>query len=500
MKNNIIKINQKLVYLEVAVLVFLCYLIANVTIDSTGYLVKTGMGICLSVLICFSIVQFKKNIPNKEWKITILIMAGMVLRIGYMSYNSVQTRSYDLGDLTLDGYQHAAYILTLVQNAQLPDSNWGQYYQQPLFYVFGAIVSKIANAILGRTDSYSLVDAAKIISCYASCATLLLARKLSAFFLRSEKAKCIAVAMVAFLPQFILLSGRVNVDSLITFFMVATLAYTFYWYQDPSMKNTVFLALFYGFGMMTKISCAIIAFFTFILMMQKLIAAIKEKKTGKLLVKYLVFIGISFPLGLWYSLRNYILFSQPYTYVVSLADGAREGLYCGDHSFFQRFLCIDLKNLIQTPFADPWVDYNYPVFLVKSALFGEFQFEIALWIPIILLFVYGILVMLSVFAMFLPDKKKVFHQLFVAVLILGIMSIVFNVKSPYGCSMDFRYVAVLGVTNAIFLGRLVDFLIEKSADLDLSKQRTICMLLEGIALLVGCMAIFSTVMFLFLKG
>ena len=77
MKNNIIKINQKLVYLEVAVLVFLCYLIANVTIDSAGYLVKTGMGICLSVLICFSIVQFKKNIPNKEWKITILIMAGI---------------------------------------------------------------------------------------------------------------------------------------------------------------------------------------------------------------------------------------------------------------------------------------------------------------------------------------------------------------------------------------------------------------------------------------
>ena len=74
----------------------------------------------------------------------------------------------------------------------------------------------------------------------------------------------ILMLYVAFTPVFYLRGGSVGPDMLATFFVTAEFLWTLYWKKNQNSKNTLFLALLYGLGVMTKISCAIVAVYTII--------------------------------------------------------------------------------------------------------------------------------------------------------------------------------------------------------------------------------------------
>lgn len=383
-----------------------------------------------------------------------IILAGIVMRVGYMLYTGCEVRSHDMHDFTTDSYGHAAYILTLIQKGKLPETNIIQFYQQPFYYILGAGVSKIINMILRCKDAYYLVDATKLISCFASCSILFIMEKLCDICCLKEKGRVAALAVVAFTPVFYLCGGRVNCDALASLFILMEFVWTLQWNRCPSLKNTLLLAVIYGCGVMTKISCGIVAIFTVLVFTYQLICRCHGKDRWKLVGKYSVFGLVSLPLGLWYSVRNYILFQQPLMYVLEMPEDS--GLYMGDYSLFSRLFAIDISNLLKTPYGNPWADYNAPVYYLKSSLFGEFTYQIWTWIPIVLLLSGTVLSVMVVYVLIWNVRYNRSDRTMMCVLGAGVLYYLsmlwFYFRYPFGCSMDYRYMMFMSAAAACLLG------------------------------------------------
>ena len=454
--HNINTIIKKHIYVFTGLFIIFMYLLINALNiqNNTFFIEKLMISSILFVIYFFKKKYDKDSLTNNDF-ITCIIIIGFIMRIGYMLYTPCNVRGHDVGNLNSNSYGHASYILNIIQNHKLPDSNMGQFYQQPLFYLISSLVSNIINTILRRSDSFYLVDAAKTVSCFASCAIIILSLRIFEELDMKDIGKKIAIVLIAFLPNFYLMGGRVNSDALATFFMAAALLYTLKWNKNVSWKNTLILAVIFGCAVMTKISCGIIAVFTASIMIHKLYKMCKEHNSKEILIKLISFACISLPLGLWYSARNYILFNQSFMYVPK--PSMNSGLYCGDHSLFERFILISFKNLFSSPYADPFNDYNYPAYLIKGAAFGEFKFNTHGFIPIMLLFftiIIAAILLISIIYTYKYSNAKIIikYGLLLLFLLIYLWSIRFNISYPFGCTMDFRYIAVSYIIGAIFIG------------------------------------------------
>lgn len=454
MKNKFV--NTGCLYIILFFITALCYLLGRVSglaehVRLTQIVMTALLIGCVMVVICRNI---RGNYSERDL-ITGILFAGCVMRIGYMIYTPCNVRGHDLWKISEDSYGHAAYILNLLKLGRLPQTNEIQFYQQPFFYLMGSAVSAVINGILSCKDSFYLVDATKVVSCTASCATLLLVNKVSEFFSMKPVGKIMTLSIVAFLPAFYLAGGRVSPDALTGFFMTLAFYYTLRWYQNPGWKETVLLALVYGMAMMTKLSCGVLALFTATLFVIKLF---QNDKTGTwfgLLKKYLLFAGISLPLGLWYTIRNYIRFAQPIGYVPRLSEDS--GLYTGDIPLTDRIVKFDFANLLREPYARVHEDFNAPAYYLKSSLFGEFTFEAeCIWPCMLLAAAFGLSVYAIILFFLCVRKEKrdwPVAALIFCTILYYISSLYFYVKYPFGCSMDYRYMLFLTVPMSVIIGK-----------------------------------------------
>ena len=416
------------------------------------------IGVIFTV-IGFFVYSVKKGF---SWKLAVqvCIAVGFILRIGYMLYTPFYVRSHDLGDVTPDGYGHAAYILKLMMNHQLPETNWIQFYHPPLFHFLAACLCSLINVIMRWQTYEEVLEIAKIVSCAASCWCLMLMPRICSELKMTERGKCIATAIIAVFPNCFLLAGRVNNDSLVIFFMTLAILYTLKWYKEQSWENTIILALAFGLGMMTKSSCGTIALFTGPIMLSVFIKKIMAKDWALMFGKLCSFAAIAFPLGLWFTVRNYVLFDQPFGYVVDI--GKESQIYTGDVAFFDRFIQFPIAKLWNPIYAYPWEDYNISMYTIKSSMFGEFVYNVAEFIPKGLLLVNFSMILLSLFAMvYLVVKMKEnvmlrFGMPLLWLLIYGSF-LYFNVQYPYGCTMDYRYIVPTAFLGAIFIGTLFEY-------------------------------------------
>lgn len=396
-----------------------------------------------------------------------ILALGILMRIGYMLYTPADVRGHDLGDISAKGNGHAGYILHLLQG-ELPPDNGCQFYHPPLFYMLSAIVASGYRLLSGDADPVQLVEAAKTVSCAASIVTLFYARKLCRQLRLSDCATLLAVGLAAFLPNHYLLAGRVNNDSLAVMFMTAILYYTLRWYERQEWGTTVKLALCFGLGMMTKVSVGAFAPVTGALMLLVLYRRIREKSWRPVIGKFAAFGGIAFPLGLWYSVRNWLLFHQPFNYVYQISKDPKlfqiskdTKLYCGDRSLWERFGLV--KNL--AVYNRPFGDYNVWNYLLKGSLFGEFSFSMGRLIPELLTLINLLLILISLVAMvvvLIRHRTPQWSALICFWLILMASYIVFNLKYPFGCTMDFRYIVPNALIGAVFLAKWWDTLSDKT--------------------------------------
>lgn len=463
-------------YIQLFIGLFVLYLILSPFVSlngSSGVLAMAGspydgdilvrflMALLLLVLIIIALIMTFRRRMTADNLIFLVIIAGLICRFCYMLYTPFYIRGHDVG--TMYDYGHLAYIYRLFSGGGLPATNAGQFYHPPLAHLAGSIAAKIYASITGEKNLDTIFESAKLIPCFASCALLLVVNHLFDTLHFSSRAKLVALIILAFAPTFIILSASINNDMLMIFFFVCAFLYTIRWYNDPTYKNILLLALFIGCAMSTKFSGALVAFFTAGIFLLVLIRKIREKQGLKLLGQFAAFTALCFPLGLWYPIRNLKLFGQALGYVAPI--GTNSALYVGDKSFAARFLSFSLPDMLKNVYCHPFDDFRIWEYTVKCALFGEFTFsarhDVFAAVMIITSFVLIILSLGSMVWFLFCDREKnrtAVLSLAALWLLMMLSFVYFNIKYPFGCTMDFRYIVPTVITGAAFLGLLSDSL------------------------------------------
>lgn len=394
-----------------------------------------------------------KNVHLEKMCVLVFIL-GIIMRVGYTMYTPWYERYHDIGNPVLEDAGHASYILHLYEG-KLPSSNTYQFYHPPLYHILSAITMHITAFFTGKVNGTDVLEASKLVSCLAAVGTLSQIRKFLKELKIKQEACVLVMAIVAFLPNFYLLAGRINNDSLVVFFMILAIRYTYKWCGQQIYSNLIPLALAYGLGMMTKTSCGMLALFTGLWMLFVFYKKVKEKQWKTILMQFIVFGCISFPLGLWYQIRNLILFGQPLNYVQKI--GKDSPTYIGMHSLLERLSPLGNDSFWDNTYNNPYGDYHLPSYLIKSAVFGEFTFEIEGFLPRLLLLCNLLLVIASLIAMVyivikgIKPRRLKWGLCFIW-LIQMYSYIYFNIQFPNGCTMDFRYIVPTAVIGAIYLG------------------------------------------------
>lgn len=405
-------------------------------------------------ILALSVYYVCFNKKNDNAILILIIGVGLILRIGYMMYTKCTVRSHDIGGIDVNGYGHASYILRLIQDKKLPQDNYIQHYQQPFFYIVSAIISVIVNGIARCTDNYSYVDAAKIVSCFASVVSLIVSIEIFRELKMKKKGMVIACSFVAFMPAFILSGGRVTPDALAAMFMLWIFLFIVKWLNNTEWKYMVGMAVSFGLGVMTKISCAALVPLAIAVIIYKF--ATEKELRKKIFFQTIVLAIISLPMGLWYCVRNFVKFGQSFTYVLNPG----EVIYTGNVSLFSRIFMININNLVKTPYCAPFKDYNAPVYYLKSALFGEFTYKVPNVISVLLLIAgIAVSIVLVVAIVYLVKNIKKDRTAVIPLVTFAyyyIVSLVFYIKMPYGCSMDYRYMLFLTIPAAYILGNYYD--------------------------------------------
>ena len=256
-----------------------------------------------------------------------------------------------------------------------------------------------------------------------------------------------ALLFIAFHPTMIILSGSINNDILMIFFEVLIILLLIDWYNDPSIKRTIFLAIATGFCVMTKTNGAIMAIPILYIFAKKFYIIKKNfglQEIKSLVRKILLFGIISLPIGLWYPIRNLIKFSS-YSFVLDSGNY----LYTGHYSLVSRFFTISFNELFD--FANFATDHNLPAYLIKSSLFGEYSFpninSIKIIIILLCIILTGIFLVMMI-RYIIKDRKNIVINTLIITFFTSIISMyVFNYLYPNICSMDFRYIVITLVSE-----------------------------------------------------
>lgn len=260
------------------------------------------------------------------------------MRVGYTIYTHMFVRGNDLGEFSTNihenGCGHLGYIYYIVENGKLPDGNSYQLYHPPLYHILSAIAVQIAGIFIHSGDMQSKFEFIQIINCTLACIMLPMLRNFLNEIYVDKKYAPWAMAIVAFFPTFYQMGGRLNNDMAVTFFMFLCIVNTYRWYRKRDMKTVVYIALCFGLGMMSKISCGIMALFTGMVMLVVLYEEFKNKNAKQIIIQFVVFAAVCVPLALWYPVRNYILFDQPFNYVPRIEEN--NFVYRGNVSWTER--------------------------------------------------------------------------------------------------------------------------------------------------------------------
>lgn len=403
--------------------------------------------ISISCLIIGYLIYCKKN-NNLNYKTfsILIILIGILLRNMYIFKTSIYQRQHDVESLDSNG--HLRYIYNLFTTGKLPNTNDWQFYHPPLFHLIGAGWLKFNN-ILGLSLERGL-EGLQIITVIFSSLTMIVSYNIIDKLNIKDKYKLLLNAFMSFYPTFIILSGSINNDCLLTLLQFTIILYLIKWYENTNWINTILLAIFTGLCVMTKLNGAIMAVPIMYVFIKKFIEYFKtdKNKAIKLLYKVIIFGIISLPIGLWYQVRQYILFGG------NSVPKPGDFIYIGNYSFFDRFIKISISSLIKI-FCEIPGDYNLFSYIIKCSIFGEFSYENISFLHVFMVLTNLLLVIISIiytikYVFKKREKNFILNLLFIMWLINMISFYIFNIKYPYICTMDFRY-----IVPTVFMGAVI---------------------------------------------
>lgn len=384
---------------------------------------------------------------SKVIVIAIFILA-IIIRVIFINKENISKFQFDFGIGKLDSVQdydnlyenfdqepnkgrHINYIMHLYTYNSLSDEIIGQFYHPPLHHFIMATYLKIADLFLD--NSLLKLEGMQYITVLYSVVILISLYKILKEL--DVVDKIVPMLIFAFYPLYIFMSGLLNNDELVTMFSILALLYLIRWDKNPTMKNTIKIAICIGLGLMTKSSMMVMIIPAIFVYFRKLNKFVKEDKDIKyLLLELLIFSIISGILGLSFHIisliqgKNTLGIIEPYEYL-SIAD----------KSLFERF---GIPNIFEISQVNIW---NYLLYSSISFLPGNIT---------VYNFIMAILtIILVIDAIYYIIKNGKANLILIVTLVSWWISyFTLNISMPYTCSMHSRYMAVPISISAIFLG------------------------------------------------
>lgn len=403
-----------------------------------------------------------KYLENKKvYRIilAIIILLAFTVRLIYIEKTPYTEKQHDIEPQG----NGLSYIYTIYLKGELPDTNNGQLYHPPLHHILSACWFHLIDDFYEAPEFGDLAEGLQYLTLIYSMLILYVFYKILKELRFSKKIKLLLMLLASFHPSLIILSGSINNDELCLLMMLFAILRLMKWNKKPNIKNTIILAVATGLSVMSKMVGAVLAFPIIIVFIQKLYRELKKSENkSKVFLRYVgifaLFGIISLPIGLWYAVRNYILFGQQLLYVPIPGGepGPDNSLWVGDKTLWQRLFpfSTELLNI----YCSPYYDCNMPIYLIKSAIFGEFTWNVTNIVYYIALYSNIILIIYSVYSiiksLFTKVKRNMVWQitLFLFWVAIFISYIKVNLDLPFGCTMDFRYIFLNLIIGILFIG------------------------------------------------
>ena len=441
--------------------------------STDGVIPRIFIFTCLTMVVLTGAFLKIKNKLTIEILLFLIFLLGFLMQLNYMLITPVNYRQHDVFSYNNAGHQGYAFIVfggNLPSQVDATGHLDYQFYHPPFNAFMQAMCMRFCrpfmelyNAI-NHSDYYnvndwnSLYQTVEILSTFYMNIALYFAIKIVYKLKVENKFKVIAALFVALFPALFILAGQENNDPLCIMNCFIVIYFTVCWWEKHSYFNAIMIGIFGGLAMFAKLSGALIVVpaivaFAFVLIQ----SIIKKEKFAYILIQGAIIGAIMAPLGLWFHIYAKIRFNQPFGFVFS---NLNSNLYVGDYSFYARFLNIfDFADMFSLTWGNTFVNYNLPNFLIKSALFGEYSFLYSDALAIISLvlnyvFVYLSLILIIIYFIY-SGKEHLEIKIIGGVLIVSqlLAQLYFNIKMPYGCTMDFRYIVpiILGfmILNAL---------------------------------------------------
>ncbi len=436
--------------------------------DSLDLAIRIGLTVLLFLPLTVGIILNKQNKLDTAKTCTLIIITGVILRTIYIFYTGIDVRQHDVGRFFSKKGGHSDYILYLYYNHKLPDFDPRsviQFYHPPLHHIICALWLKLMK-LLGVSIVKAAPETLQALTLAYSSLFCVFAYKALRRLMLKPHALQTATAFVTFHPTLIILSGSINNDMLSGLFGMMALYFAIKWSQDRKWLSIIMLALSIGFGMFTKLTVGLLAPAVAAVFIVVFIKRIKEWK--RFLLQFVTFGVICVPLGLFWSVRNYVKFGMPLNYVPRLSESSKQYI---DISPFIRM--VDYRPYqFSSPFTQ-WIldghkynEYNPVIALFKNAMFDESTFfmrSITLQsFCTALLFCNIIISLITVIALVMiwikNRKVKLEHKLLITLTSAVIFGnyIIFCFNYPHVCTENMRYCIPLIFTTAAVCGLLMD--------------------------------------------
>lgn len=433
--------------------------------DISSESIRTASYFILIIGIVLILAVYRSSLPNTG--VFYAMVSGMLLKLTYVIYTPVWCRQHDVVDFGA-GEGHAAYIEYILEHKALPDfdprSVWA-FFQPPLHHAISAVWMWI-NIRLGLSEAHvrkNVQILPLLYMCLLAFIVYLICKELG----MKKGGTAVTMLIVSFHPIYILMSGSINNDALSVMLTAAAVYAAIVWYMYPTTGRIVLLGALIGLAMSAKLSAALIAFPIAFLIIYKLFTDTSKLADRTKLISYILelsaFSLVVFPLGLWWTIRNRIMFGMDANYIPEV----------GEH--------VDRWGLVPTVLdlgtASPFLymkangfsydEYNLILAAVKSSLFGEGDFAslpvfvtVLGWIlffantAVIIVFIYSMIRTMRSFETG-PDKGiMIFLLLTVITYVAGFAA--FAVAGKNLSAMDFRYSAVSVAVMSVFSGLAYD--------------------------------------------
>lgn len=443
--------------------------VQRMTIECFGimmrFLLWGGIGcVALAVITLIFAKKFKT-----EDAVFAVLLAGFVLRAILVIFTPLNFHQHDVNGFG-EGFQgfHDDYIMFIYEHWSLPTGDvrdLGQLYHPPLHHFLSAVFFKINSLIFPKLAGE--INVLKTLPFLYTSWFVLISHRLLKHFKIEGAPLVIALAFISFHPQMLFLSIQVNNDALMTVLFAASVYLAIKWYEKPELTTILFIAITIGCAMMAKLSGGLVAFPVAFLFLCKLISAIRKKvriKTGELIKQFVLFALLVFPLGMWFPMKNFILYGTPFTYVFPIDSTANQDLWM--FSPLQRIFAPSSESLkipfMTTKSNDPAVDYNIFVSLLKTSLFDERSFENGYLMNTgrVMFVVAAVMVLIctisAVYAAIKLKKEKKLTAGFISLMVLCSVLLICYVKwcfdYPVACTESFRYIIPVLPASGVFLG------------------------------------------------